>query len=86
MSSKFVYVTYIREFRPELKEEGFTRCTFELAQSAEMTKLSVTHEMDRDHSKMIEAVSGGWPKILSSLKSLIETGKAFSETMAAKQS
>ena len=25
-------------------------------------------------SKLIEAVSGGWPKILSNLKSLLETG------------
>jgi len=31
-------------------------------------------------SKMIEGVSNGWPKILSSLKSLLETGKPFSET------
>jgi uncharacterized protein YndB with AHSA1/START domain len=62
-------------------EDGrFTRCSFELAQSTEMTRLIVNHEMERAGSKMIESFSDGWPKILSSLKSLIETGKAFSET------
>ena len=37
-------------------------------------KLSITHGIDRDASKLITAVSGGWPKILSNLKSLLETG------------
>jgi uncharacterized protein YndB with AHSA1/START domain len=78
-------IRWRNEFRPELKAEGFTRCTFELTQNAEMTELIVTHESDRDASKMIEAVSGGWPKILSSLKSLIETGTAFSQTTRTKQ-
>jgi hypothetical protein len=40
-----------------------------------MVKLTVTHEIDRTGSKFIQAVSTGWPIILSSLKSLIETGK-----------
>jgi uncharacterized protein YndB with AHSA1/START domain len=77
-------ISWRNEFRPELKAEGFTRCTFELTQNEEMTELIVTHESDRDSSKMIEAVSGGWPKILSSLKSLIETGTAFSQTTRTK--
>ena len=37
-------------------------------------KLSITHTIERQPSKFIEAVSGGWPKILSNLKSLLETG------------
>jgi uncharacterized protein YndB with AHSA1/START domain len=73
-------LSWRNEFQPQLKAEGFTRCSFELSQSAEMTRLIVNHEMERAGSKMIEGVSDGWPKILSSLKSLIETGKAFSET------
>ena len=31
--------------------------------------------MERADSKFIQAVSGGWPKILSNLKSLLETGE-----------
>lgn len=38
-------------------------------------KLTVTHAIDRPQSKLIEAVSGGWPAILSNLKSLLETGE-----------
>jgi len=32
--------------------------------------------MDRPDSKFIQAVSGGWPRVLSNLKSLLETGEA----------
>jgi uncharacterized protein YndB with AHSA1/START domain len=65
------------EFKPELKAEGYSRATFELVAIGDMVKLTVIHEIDRAGSKFIEAVSGGWPVILSSLKSLIETGKAL---------
>ena len=37
-------------------------------------KLTVTHSIEREGSKFIEAVSGGWPQILSNLKSLLEIG------------
>jgi hypothetical protein len=40
----------------------------------EAVKLTVTHDMERADSKFIGAVSGGWPQILSDLKSLLETG------------
>ena len=36
--------------------------------------------MDRDDSKLIDGVSNGWPAILSSLKSLLETGTALAVT------
>jgi uncharacterized protein YndB with AHSA1/START domain len=62
------------EFNPELKEEGPARCTYELEPAGNAVKLTVTHEMDRENSRFIEKVSGGWPRILSNLKSLLETG------------
>jgi hypothetical protein len=34
----------------------------------------VTHSIEVPESKLIDAVSGGWPLILSNLKSLIESG------------
>jgi hypothetical protein len=33
--------------------------------------------MPREHSRLIGAVSGGWPQILSNLKSLLETGEVL---------
>ena len=60
--------------KPEIKAEGDSLCTMELTPSGSAVKLSITHTIERDSSKLIEAVSGGWPKILSNLKSLLETG------------
>jgi uncharacterized protein YndB with AHSA1/START domain len=60
--------------QPELKAEGASLCTMELEPTGNSVKLSITHSIEADPSKFIEAVSGGWPKILSNLKSLLETG------------
>lgn len=68
------------EFMPELREEGYSRMTYEIEKKGESVKLTVIHEMERGASKLIDAVSGGWPMILSSLKSLLETGQALDET------
>ena len=62
---------------PELTAEGDSRCTIELEPIGPVVKLSITHGIDREASKLIEAVSGGWPKIMSNLKSLIETGSVL---------
>jgi uncharacterized protein YndB with AHSA1/START domain len=56
------------------KAEGDSLCTMELEPNGPAVKLSITHTIERDASKLIAAVSGGWPKILSNLKSLLETG------------
>ncbi|MDQ6626018.1 MAG: SRPBCC family protein [Verrucomicrobiota bacterium] len=68
------------EFKPEMKAEGDSRMTYELEQQGEMVKFTVLHEMDKGESKLIRAVSNGWPMILSSLKSLLETGESLEET------
>jgi uncharacterized protein YndB with AHSA1/START domain len=60
--------------KPELKAEGASLCTMELEPSGTAVKLSITHTIEREPSKLIAAVSGGWPKVLSNLKSLLETG------------
>ena len=62
------------EFMPELKEEGFSRCVMEIEPNGAMVKLTVTHSIERDGSVFVTKVAGGWPKILSSLKTLLETG------------
>ena len=62
--------------KPELKVEGDSLCTMELEPSGMAVKLSITHTIEREPSKLLEAVSGGWPKVISNLKSLLETGSA----------
>ena len=68
------------EFMPELKAEGSSRCAIELEPVDGAVKLTITHAIDRPDSKFIEAVSGGWPRILSNLKSLLETGEVVLKT------
>jgi uncharacterized protein YndB with AHSA1/START domain len=60
--------------KPELKAEGASICTMELERIGSTVKLAITHTIDREPSKLIEAVSGGWPKVISNLKSLLESG------------
>jgi uncharacterized protein YndB with AHSA1/START domain len=60
--------------KPELKAEGESRCTMEREPTGTAVKLSITHTIEREPSKLIEAVSGCWPKVISNLKSLLETG------------
>jgi uncharacterized protein YndB with AHSA1/START domain len=70
-------IRWQHQLNPELKAEGDSRCTMELEPSGTAIKLSITHTIEREPSKLITAVSGGWPKIISNLKSLLETGSAI---------
>ena len=67
------------EFRPALKAEGVSRCTMEIEPVRDAVKLTVRHTINRPKSKFIDAVAGGWPLILSNLKSLVETGRVAHE-------
>lgn len=60
--------------KPELNAEGESRCTIELEPNGSAVKLSITYTIEREPSKLIAAVSGGRPKVISNLKSLLETG------------
>ena len=71
---KRIRLKWRNEFRPELKAEGFALCTLEIEPVGAAVRLTITHTIERAESKFIQAVSGGWPKVLSNLKSLLETG------------
>ncbi len=70
-----IVLRWRNEFRPELKAEGYARCVINLEPQDSAVKLTIAHTIERTDSKFIEAVSGGWPRILSNLKSLLETGE-----------
>jgi uncharacterized protein YndB with AHSA1/START domain len=71
-------VTWNHQHDAAMKAEGESTCTFDLeALSDQLTKVTVTHVMPVADSKLIGAVSTGWPMIMSSLKSLLETGQAL---------
>jgi len=69
-------IRWQQQKKPELKAEGASLCTMEIEPSGTAVKLSITHVIEREPSKFIEAVAGGWPKVISNLKSLLETGSA----------
>lgn len=58
----------------EFKDEPPSRVTFLLDQSGEVVRLTVVHDEFPPHSKVYPACREGWPMILSSLKTLLETG------------
>ena len=74
-----IVIKWRNEWSPELKAEGYALCTMDIEPVADVAvpavKLSITHTMERADSPFIGAVSGGWPRILSNLKSLLETGE-----------
>lgn len=77
---KRLVVTWENQFVPELKEEGPSRLIYELEPAGSAVKLSLSHTIERENSKLIAAVATGWPALLSSLKSLLETGEPIEET------
>src|SRR5262245_31465718 len=60
------------DWEPEMRAEGYTTVTYELETEGQSVKLTLVQEIDRDESKVIDAMSEGWPHLLASLKSLLE--------------
>lgn len=73
-------LSWRNEFRPDLHLEGHSQLTYELEPQGDAVKLTLIHEMPRPDSKLIQAVTNGWPAILASLKSLLETGEPLEAT------
>jgi uncharacterized protein YndB with AHSA1/START domain len=52
-----------------------SRVTMVIEPIDEMVRLTVTHEDLKPGSEMLRKISNGWPRVLSSLKTFLETGK-----------
>ena len=61
-------------FDEDMKKEKPSRVTCLIEARGDMVKLVITHEGFADDSRTLESVSSGWPMVLSSLKSILETG------------
>jgi uncharacterized protein YndB with AHSA1/START domain len=68
------------DFQPELKAEGPTRVTYELEPAGTAVKFTLTQETPVAKSKIVDAMSQGWPHLFASLKSLLETGEPLIES------
>lgn len=59
----------------QAKPSAHTRVTIELQAIATMTRVTVIHDEFENAPELLPKISEGWPRVLSSLKSLLETGK-----------
>jgi uncharacterized protein YndB with AHSA1/START domain len=57
------------------RNERPSRVTFVIEAHGRLVKLTLTHQDFADNSVILDGISKGWPAILSSLKSLLETGE-----------
>ncbi|MFN3323205.1 MAG: SRPBCC family protein [Bryobacteraceae bacterium] len=65
----------------EAEEPGkHSRVTFEVEPMFGAVRLTVTHDELEPDSEMLKGITLGWPAILSSLKSLLETGRPLAAT------
>ena len=81
------------EWNPSLSEqdgrraaaEPLSRVSFELEPHGELVKLTVVHDRFEPDSVVAQMVSKGWPLVVSSLKSLLETGETIPATARSGQ-
>jgi uncharacterized protein YndB with AHSA1/START domain len=59
----------------EARPEKHTRVTFDIEPVGEVVRLTVTHDQLEAGSAMDKGIREGWPKVLSSLKTLLEEGR-----------
>jgi uncharacterized protein YndB with AHSA1/START domain len=79
---RLAYTWYNR--KEEARGEGTSRVTFDLEPRGKVVKLTVTH--DQLEEKTLRDISGGWPLVIASLKSLLETGHGLpAEALAASK-
>jgi uncharacterized protein YndB with AHSA1/START domain len=56
---------------------SYSRVSFDIEEYDDMVRLTVSHEDLIADSGMAKGVSKGWPMVLSSLKSFVETGRGL---------
>jgi hypothetical protein len=56
-----------------------------LEQYGKLVKLTLTHEDFAEDSVIVDGISKGWPAIMSSLKSMLESGQALDVPLVALQ-
>jgi uncharacterized protein YndB with AHSA1/START domain len=70
--------------KEEAKGEGTSRVTFDLEPRGKVVKLTVTHDELGEDGKTLRDISGGWPMVIASLKSILETGDPLPPDLLAQ--
>ncbi len=66
--------SWIVKYDESLAAEGPSRVTWELEETEGVTKLTTIHDDFPVNSKVYDNVAGGWPLVLSGLRTFVETG------------
>ena len=61
--------------KPGAARERTSRVTFDLEPSGKLVKLTVTHDELDERGETLRSISSGWPMVMASLKSFLETGR-----------
>ncbi len=65
------------DYIARIATEPGSRVTFEIEpEEDDSVRLTVIHDGFEEGSVMLESISGGWPRVLANLKTLLETGEA----------
>ena len=72
--------TWSMQADEQMRDEKPSRVTFLLEgfePNPQLVKLTVSHDEFPENSKVFPSISNGWPMVLSSLKTLLETKRAI---------
>jgi uncharacterized protein YndB with AHSA1/START domain len=72
--------TWSMQADEQMLDEKPSRVTFLMERfesNPELVKLTVSHDEFPENSKVFPSISNGWPMVLSSLKTLLETKRAI---------
>jgi uncharacterized protein YndB with AHSA1/START domain len=67
--------SYVAQWSEDALREGASRVTWEIEPIGDTCKLTVIHDQLREGAS--EEIYGGWPQLLSGLKTLLETGESL---------
>ena len=67
--------TFKGEWMPGMENDKESRVTYEIQQQGDCCRLTLTHDEFDGETATYNNTSGGWPGILSGLKTLLETGQ-----------
>ena len=76
--SKFAYTFRGNKINDDSEQrEPYSRVTYELEETENAVKFTLIHDEFEDENQTFSSVSGGWPIVLSGLKTYLETGKSL---------
>jgi len=71
---KLLVMTFSAQWSDEVAADAPTRVTFELSSEGKLTTVVLTHDDVLEGTATAAEIAGGWPYLLSNLKSYLETG------------